>query len=104
MNLLSEEEKLLKLIDSMGLWEVEKVQVRYISDTWAQFSCEKKVCNGPTEIRNVQYTLLDRIKGISFDEKVESEFHQFIALLNRRNDEIRRLRGKEDRLRSLIRQ
>ncbi|MED1801804.1 hypothetical protein [Brevibacillus porteri] len=75
-------EKVRKLIESMGLWEVDKIQIRYISDDWVQFSCEKKVINGPTEIRNVQRTLIDRIKGRSFDEKVERELQQFVSMLN----------------------
>ncbi|QOS99847.1 hypothetical protein JNUCC42_03510 [Brevibacterium sp. JNUCC-42] len=63
----------------------------------------KKVANGPTEYRNVQRTLLDRITtGRSFDEKVESELLQFISMLKQRNEAILRLRKKEERMRLLI--
>ncbi|WP_164685059.1 hypothetical protein [Brevibacillus reuszeri] len=99
---LEEQEKLRKLIESMGLWEVDKLQIRYISDSWVQFSCEKKVCNGPTEYLNVQHTLIDRIKGRSFDEKVETELKEFVSMLKQRNEEILRLRRKEEQLRSLL--
>lgn len=97
-----QEEKLHKLIESMGLWEVDKIRIRYISDDWVQFSCEQKVCNGPTEYRNVQRTLIDRFKGRSFEEKVETELQQFVAMLRQRNEVILRLRRKEERLRSLL--
>lgn len=97
-----QKEKLHKLIESMGLWEVDKIRINYISDHWVQFSCEKKVCNGPTMIRNVQYTIRDRIKDRSFDEKVETELQQFVSMLKQRNEEILRLRRKEERLRSLL--
>ncbi|TPG74009.1 hypothetical protein EEL32_25470 [Brevibacillus laterosporus] len=96
------DEKLLKLINSRGLWEVDKVHIRYLTDGWVQFSCAKKIVNGPTEYRNVQRTLLDRINGRSFDEKVESELLQFISMLKQRNEAILRLRKKEERMRLSI--
>ncbi|UED73245.1 hypothetical protein [Brevibacillus sp. DP1.3A] len=100
--LKEQEEKIRNLFERQGFWEVDKIRIRYITDTWVQFSCEKKVVNGPTEYLNVQYTLIDRIKGRSFDVKVESELQQFVSMLKQRNEEIIRLRKKEERLRSLL--
>ncbi|MDR7318892.1 hypothetical protein [Brevibacillus nitrificans] len=99
-----EVDDLRKWIASSGLWEVDKIRIHYISDHWVQFSCEKKVCNGPTEFRNVQHTLIDRIKGRSFDEKVEVELQQFVSMLKLRNEEILRLRGKEELLRGMLKE
>ncbi|UED72137.1 hypothetical protein [Brevibacillus sp. HD3.3A] len=95
-------EKARNLIESMGLWEVDKIRINYISDRWVQFSCEKKVCNGPTMIRNVKHTIRDWIKERSFDEKVETELQQFVSMLKQRNEEIIRLRRKEEHLRNLL--
>jgi len=97
-----QEEKLHKLLDSIGLWEVDKIRIRYISDDWVQFKCDKKVCNGPSEVRNVFRTIWDRISRRSFDQKVETELKQFVSMLKKRNEEILRMRRKEEHLRSLL--
>lgn len=58
-----QKEMLHKLIESTGLWEVDRIRIRYTLDDKVQFRCNKKVYNGLTEIRNVFRTLWDRISG-----------------------------------------
>jgi hypothetical protein len=86
-----------------GLWDIDNIRVRYISDTWVQFSCEHKIINGETEIVNVGYTLLDRIRGIGFDQKVKSELIKFIDKMQQRNKKILQLREKERLVRDYLR-
>lgn len=90
--------KLPPIPKNWGLWDIDNIRVRYITDDWVQFSCEHKVVNGETEIKNVEYTLLDRIKGIDFDQKVERELDRFIEKMRQRNETILRLREKSKRL------
>lgn len=98
------EATLVKLIENMGLWEIENIEVRYLSDDWVQFRCEKKVCNGPVEIRNVRHTWFDRLMGVSFDEKVETELRAFIATMKQRNTSILQLRKKEESMLKVVRE
>jgi hypothetical protein len=78
-----------------GLWEVEQIQAKYISPTWVQFSCRRLVVNGEREIRNVMYTIFDRIRGVDFDEKVRDELQAFIRKMQVRNKRILELREKD---------
>lgn len=88
--------------DKWGLWDIEGISVRYISDTWVQFSCEHKVVNGDREIKNVTYTLFDRIRGLDFDSKVEAELRKFVTMLKERNAKIKRLREKTEKVKSTV--
>lgn len=81
-------------VNDYGLWKVDEVSVEYISDNWVQFRCEHNVINGSREIKNVTYSLLDRLRGVDFDKKVETELEKFIFMLQQRNEKILRLRRK----------
>ncbi|PPB10887.1 hypothetical protein [Brevibacillus laterosporus] len=96
------EETVLELIGITGLWDVTNVRIRYLADDWVQFRCEKRSVNIPIKILNVRRSLLDRIIGRSFDEKVKSELIHFTGKLRQQNEKILRLRKKEKELRLFL--
>lgn len=87
---------------NLGLWDIDGMSVKYLETKWVQFSCEHKVTNGEREIRNVTYTLLDWIRKVDFDAKVEAELQKFIAKMKARNDKILQLRKKTAKAKSTV--
>ncbi|AGR47413.1 hypothetical protein EMERY_83 [Brevibacillus phage Emery] len=92
------EETILELIGITGLWDVINVRISYLADDWVQFSCEKRAGNISIKFWNVRRSLLDRIIGRSFDEKVKSELINFTGKLRQQNERTLRLRKKEKEL------
>lgn len=88
----------IKPWDDWGLWDVDGIKVRYISRNWVQFFCKHRVVNGETAHVNVYHTLLDRLRGIDFDDKVKEELAKFKNKYLKKNQEILALREKERRL------
>jgi len=76
--------------------------MKYISKGWFQLSCSRAIVNGPTEIKNVYRTPLDRLLGIDFDLKVLRETEKFTRKMKARNEQILRLKGKEKALSEVI--
>ncbi|GBF73137.1 hypothetical protein PA598K_01422 [Paenibacillus sp. 598K] len=85
-----------------GCWEVWDIKTKYLSPRWAQLSCRQWVVNGPTEIKNIIHTPLDRLLGIDFDSKVLRETDKFIAKMKAKNEQILRLKDKEKALSEVI--
>lgn len=87
-------------LQNRGLWDIENMSVRYITETWMQLSCEQLIVNGPREIKNIQLTIIDKLRGVNFDEKAKIGAKKFVSKMEARNAEILLLRQKSALVRS----
>lgn len=81
-------------IDNWGLWDVEHIQVKFISKRWAQISCEHKSINGETRFINVLLMPWDWLRGINFEQKFSRKLFKFAKKMTRKNERIIDLRNK----------
>lgn len=85
-----------------GLWDVDNLRISYLSDTRVRFSCAHLVINGERDIKDVCYTLLDKLRGKDFQVKVAAELLVYRDKMILRNEVIKQRRKKEDQLQSLL--
>ncbi|MFX3635435.1 MAG: hypothetical protein ACE3L7_04050 [Candidatus Pristimantibacillus sp.] len=83
-----------------GLWDVENITIEYISKSWVQITCSHLVTNGEHTVKNIHFTIIDRLKGVNFDSKVSHEIKRFAKKMEKRNSHILDLRERSRKARN----
>ena len=85
-------------IPPYGSWKVNEINVKVFSSHRGFISYEKFEINADQHYIDVKLNLIDRLRGITLEEKMIDKLSKLKARLIRENDQLARLRAMRDRI------
>jgi len=82
----------------IGGYDLNKINVTIHSPNWGQICYEPHTINASRVVVNVYRNPVDRLRGITLEEKILQRYSKIKSKLKKRNDELRELQEMELRI------
>lgn len=78
-----------KYITNYGQWAVDEIKVHIITDTFAIIKYEMYIVNAYKHEKNVRLNFINRLKGITLEQKIDEKFNELKSKLIQENEKIK---------------